>query len=413
MKFIKKIFYYEKTALKHNVFHLFGLRIKLRNNCYIQHSEPVFTKNDKFLLKISLLNNYNNPIFHYSSFGLVNAGDNILVPALQKSINSTVLNRFNFINECIHNVIDDNDIYLINNSNGLIIGGGGLFLKDTNPNNVSGWQFPISKEQIEKIDAPIYVLGVGYNRFRNQDDFIDLFKDNINALVQKASFIGLRNSGSIRALKKYLNKNLHYKLSFHPCSTTVLSKMYEIPKETNNNFIALECAFDRANLRYGNRKDEILTSVAKVAKELSKKYEIRYYSHMTSDLEMLPFLDKVGVEYSVVNLDGALSVNQFLKLYSEPKLVIGMRGHAQMIPFGCTTPILSVITHDKLAWFLEDINHPEWGVDVLDDNFEKKLLNSAFYILDNSDLIKLQIESEKEKLYEITKQNYNRCFESM
>jgi hypothetical protein len=39
-----------------------------------------------------------------------------------------------------------------------------------------------------------------------------------------------------------------------------------------------------------------------------------------------------------------------------------MRGHAGMIPFGCGTPIISLVSHPKMAYFLADIERPEWGV---------------------------------------------------
>ncbi|MCC9690569.1 hypothetical protein [Streptomyces sp. MNU103] len=53
-------------------------------------------------------------------------------------------------------------------------------------------------------------------------------------------------------------------------------------------------------------------------------------------------------------------------LYARTRLVIGMRGHAGMIPFGVGTPIVSLISHPKMAYFLADIERPEWGVSVHD-----------------------------------------------
>ena len=51
-----------------------------------------------------------------------------------------------------------------------------------------------------------------------------------------------------------------------------------------------------------------------------------------------------------------------------------MRGHSQMIPFGLRKNILSIVSHDKLKWFLEDIDHPEWGVDVRENDFKNKFI---------------------------------------
>ena len=82
-----------------------------------------------------------------------------------------------------------------------------------------------------------------------------------------------------------------------------------------------------------------------------------------------------------------------------------MRGHAQMIPFGCGTPILSVVSHDKMQWFLDDIGHPGWGVDVQDPEFEQKLMSLADDVYDNYTLYMEYIANSKEVLWEITQKN--------
>jgi len=44
--------------------------------------------------------------------------------------------------------------------------------------------------------------------------------------------------------------------------------------------------------------------------------------------------------------------------------MLGIRGHAQMIPFGVNTKNISLRTHEKLAYFLEDIDAMDWYIDV-------------------------------------------------
>jgi polysaccharide pyruvyl transferase WcaK-like protein len=101
------------------------------------------------------------------------------------------------------------------------------------------------------------------------------------------------------------------------------------------------------------------------------------------------------------------STKKIIDFYAKPKLVIGMRGHAQMIPFGCNTPILSIISHDKMQWFLDDINHPEWGIDVLDENFENELSDKILKILNNWQYYYSNILLEQNKLWNITSKNIN------
>lgn len=344
-------------------------------------------------------------ITHVSAFTYGNAGD-ILLPVVLQDLFNEKIGVKKWKNKHVFTVINSKIINRFNHSDALLIGGGGLFLKDTNPNNLSGWQWSCSIGNLKKIESPIIMFAVGYNRFRGQQEFEPIFTEHLNEFVAKAKFIGIRNHGSIEKLKTYLkSEELKDKLVFQPCMTTLISKIYPSFCDYNSkqDFIAFNCAFDRENLRI--ESDKILKSIAKVALELSKTTEIRYYSHMVSDLKILPYFDELKVPYKLVEFS---SPKQIIEEYSKPKLVIGMRGHAQMIPFGCNTPILSIISHDKLQWFLNDINHPEWGVDVVDNEFEKKLLQKSLINYSNFQVKIAEIKEEQDKLWQISLKNLQR-----
>lgn len=213
----------------------------------------------------------------------------------------------------------------------------------------------------------------------------------------------MRNHGSIESIKSYLdNFELKKKLVFQPCMTTLTSCIYPYLEkyDKKENCIAFNCAFDRSELRKNNEK--ILEAIAKVALALSKDTKIRYYSHVISDEQILPYFDAIGVKYELVHFH---NVRDIVREYTKPRLVIGMRGHAQMIPFGCNTPILSIISHDKMKWFLDDIHHPEWGVDVLEPNFEELLLQKAKKLYMETDSLFPILVKEQQYLNEITIDN--------
>ena len=123
---------------------------------------------------------------------------------------------------------------------------------------------------------------------------------------------------------------------------------------------------------------------------------------MPSDEKALPYFDELGIKYELVRLN---NVKQIVECYSKPRLVIGMRGHAQMIPFGCLTPIVSIISHDKMQWFLDDIEHPNWGADVLDPDFEEKLLDASIQAYNNYESRIQNLKIAQEKLWKITTDN--------
>ncbi|GMA25065.1 hypothetical protein GCM10025864_28240 [Luteimicrobium album] len=58
-----------------------------------------------------------------------------------------------------------------------------------------------------------------------------------------------------------------------------------------------------------------------------------------------------------------------------------MRGHAAMIPFGLGTPVLSIVSHPKARYFLEDLGRTEWGFEVNDDGLADELLERSSEVL--------------------------------
>lgn len=344
-------------------------------------------------------------VVHISADTTANVGDQILVKCLRDLVEQKT-GAVNWSSISVRNPVNANYIEMCNRSKAIVLGGGGLFLKDTNPNEISGWQWACSAEDMSRIDVPLYVMGVGYNRFRGQDDFEPYFTESINTIVEKSAFFGVRNHGSIRAIQSYLREDLRDKVVFHPCATTVISKLYQLPeRHVESPFIALNCAFDREELRFGDKKDEIMLGIARVLKQLSSSYVIKCYAHCSSDAEVCRYLDAVGVGYELVELTRALTEEEYLRYFTEPELVLAIRGHAQMIPFGCITPTVSMISHDKLAWFLEDIEHPEWGVEVLDEQFEEKLLEKSLYMLNNREKVCEEIILAQEQLWDVMQNN--------
>ena len=96
---------------------------------------------------------------------------------------------------------------------------------------------------------------------------------------------------------------------------------------------------------------------------------------------------------------------KIIEEYAKPKLVIGMRGHAQMIPFGCKTPIVSIVSHNKLQWFLDDIGKPEWGADVLSETYEEDLRTRVFIALENTQDEIAFISKKQKELFDVSVKN--------
>ena len=85
-----------------------------------------------------------------------------------------------------------------------------------------------------------------------------------------------------------------------------------------------------------------------------------------------------------------------------------MRGHAQMIPFGLRRPILSIISHDKMKYFLEDIKQLDWGVEINSLDLEKKFEKYLQYLEHKPSELHKQIEIAQQKVWEETKNNFKK-----
>ena len=118
----------------------------------------------------------------------------------------------------------------------------------------------------------------------------------------------------------------------------------------------------------------------------------------------MPYLDVHEVPYELVKLYNVTS-KTIVEAYTKPALVMGMRGHAQLIAFGCGTPTISLISHNKLKFFLEDIGKPEWGLEVDDPALDKKITALSQEMLAQPDSIVAHIDSWQQKFYEVSLTN--------
>lgn len=348
-------------------------------------------------------------VAHYGLHEPGNAGDTMLFAAVRQA-----LERHRRVRWSLEPLWDDITPLVIERLNAqaraIVVGGGGLFLPDTNENGKSGWQWACPTELIEQIDVPLIVYAVGYNTFRGQQGFAPVFRDNVNALVRKSTFIGLRNKGSVQALSNHLEPGLAEKLSFQPCPTTVMRQLYPDLVRTEHprgrRVLALNTAFDRYALRLGKDGPEALAAVARAIRRADEAgWQIKLAVHVAPrDATVLPWLVRAGVDFEEVNLHRA-PPEAVIRFYRDVDLTVGMRGHSQMIPFGLGNAIISLISHDKLRWFLDDIGHPEWGVEMGRPDLEDALSDKIQQVGDTLSEVRGHVRGAQEELWQITKAN--------
>ena len=348
-----------------------------------------------------------NTLTHVTYYACGNAGDTVLSECVRQTFR-LFDNNVGFHLFGVNEKVDSDTILKINLDMGVIIGGGGLFLPDTNENSISGWQWAISKEQLNAIKKPIIVFSVGYNYFPGQIPS-SLFIDNLNELIYHSQFVGLRNNGSVEAIKKLIDPSLHEKVVYQPCTTTIIDNIFPSDNHSKRNGkrIAVNMAFDRIEKRLGNNYEAKLSSIARAIKAIEDRgYQIYYIAHCYEDLRFIPYLEEARVSYVAKDISTWFP-NKIIDMYRSIDMVIGMRGHAQMIPFGAGCKILTLGSHDKMRWFLEDICCLDWYIDLIQSkSIEEDILKAFINIQEeNSNRTDLRLRTEREKLWEITCDN--------
>jgi len=349
----------------------------------------------------------NNKTTHITYYrGWENTGDTVLSKCVRDVYNVNSKGLKWDLNKITHPVNSDL-INRINSSKSMVLGGGGVLIPDTNKNAISGWQWAISKEQLNQIKVPIILYAIGYNYFPNQEPN-EFFIDNLRHIVSKADFIGLRNHGSIRKVSELVGENLEAKLKFQPCPTTIIRKLYKnIPEKEKSKNIAVNIAYDRYEKRFGSDIYQILDQISSALKDLeSRGYKIYNVCHLSADSRFELSLNKHQVNYSTVYLNYKLPFEVY-KFYNNMELVMGMRGHAQMIPFGLNCKIISLGSHDKMRWFLEDIEATEWYLNIREDisNLKHNILEKTIGQLEDSEIIDEKLRVKQDYLLDITNTN--------
>lgn len=338
--------------------------------------------------------------------GEENAGDKVLPEAVRSCFTADT-GPDHWHQQHAHLLVDEAGLERLNARRAVIVGGGGLFLPDTAPNGNSGWQWNIPDDVLARITTPLAVFAVGYNVFDGQRYRRERFADSLRALVERSAFFGLRNHGSVARVRELLPASLREKVRYQPCPTTVAHHLDPRLAEpaAREDTVLINCAYDRAGLRFGHDYGHFLAEMAAAVRAMSASTQVRYAAHMPADER---FVDDLRREHGLtlpVEPLYLLSNDAVRDLYRRTRLVIGMRGHAGMIPFGCGTPVISLVSHPKLAYFLADIDRPDWGVSVHERALGARLAERARAVLADHPAAVADVRDRQRMLWSVTRDN--------
>jgi lipopolysaccharide biosynthesis glycosyltransferase len=359
----------------------------------------VVTRSDPAGISLSHAAFYVDPLGNY--------GDALLPVAVREVVNH-VRGVAEWHGVHVHQVFDDAAVDEVNQTSGLLVGGGGLFLPDTSPNGSSGWQWNVPDASLDRLDVPLGLVAVGYNLFPGQQFVGSRFRESLTRVVQRADFVGLRNRGSIERVRDLLPADLADRVTFLPCPTTVLGLVPGTPHSdpagasAPRDVVYLNVAYDRSALRFKDEYASFLSEINTFVTGLAGTAHVRIGAHTIPDERIA--VDLFREHGTRVGVDSfyRLGIEQTTRLYREAALVVGMRGHAGMIPFGLGTPIVSLVSHPKLRYFLEDIGRPEWGLDVATPHLGNRLVELSSDVLGSQGRYRAHVSDARAALYETT-----------
>jgi hypothetical protein len=330
----------------------------------------------------------------YAVGGKSNSGDFFLGPATKSRFESIVEKEVQWKNFDVRKTVTQSDVDYFNTFDYLVIGGGGLFLPDTNPNKVSCWQWGCSENFYSKIEAGIYIIAVGWNHFYGQDITMpsrnsilttdmsrhNIFRKNISSLLENSAYFTMRHNGDCEKLKQIVEQEHHKKINFEFCPViNYIKDKYASGFKSGGIYHAFEIKDDRPQRRY------LGTTIQKVYQELlvyiryllEKGEKIAVMSHDGSR-SFAGFLKGNGVPFVLLN-NTVANEQKIIENYSQVKKLYCTAGHSQMTAYALGLPFHSLIGHDKLEYFLKDT-----------DNFDE---DRYTYINDNDLAAKIALQA--------------------
>jgi len=252
----------------------------------------------------------------------------------------------------------------------LIVGGGGVIMRREQDESLSGWQFNIRLGDLMRLRIPLIVWSIGLNIFPYDKSLSNEVWWHIGEVQKLSKLFSVRNFGTSDAFEKHgLNRP---EVTPDPAVYRRYEKVYGFSqyKKQNKFLLGLCWAGDRPNLRFCDGNYEL--TIDKLCREMSTFLEfvgdglVVYIPHLVEDRRFATyFRDRLGNKfidaselYPEMFPENLSFVPKLGGIYSEMDLVVGMRGHSNIIPFAHNTPFIGLGEHVKNKFFCAEHKVP-------------------------------------------------------
>ncbi len=309
-------------------------------------------------------------IYHYGGWGR-NYGD----LAIQAGMMATLQNCNTEFEEPIQFIpidlkqnspLDLDFIDLINcRGDMLLVGGGGLIMPGDGFVTRSGWQFNIYEEDLDLLKIPLVIYGIGYNLFPGDEKVMDESVRHFIKTREVAKLFSVRDYGTQDWL---INREL-WDIDVIPDPAMFCPRFFPNSNLQSQLCVGLCWAGDRMDQRFppsGDDKD-VIKKVSEILLEfLDKKGggRVVYIPHVGKyDWKGANLFEQylgdsfcnVAEEFPYLFPESLAQVPFIVGIYSMMDVVVGMRGHSNIIPYAQGVPVIGFGIHQKNQFFAKTV----------------------------------------------------------
>lgn len=304
------------------------------------------------------------------------------------------------------------------NFDGVVIGGGGIFPRRTNAAPDSGWQWNITVELLKKLKKPIIVFGAGNPAKFTPERFNPVFRKHINQTMSQSAFFGLRSQGAVDDMRGWLDEpEAATQLTLQPCPTTigrVLLPRIAGDGPVKDKRIGIQVGLEVAHVESGLQPGAIFPQLRDLITTLQGDgWEVEFVGHKRADMK---FFQEYGEELGITGrpLYGSTDVLfNGIRTYSQLPIILGARGHSQMIPFGLNNIPLSLSTNNKIRYFAQQIGHPEFLIDPWQEDFTGAALAQINTVDANRVALHKELAATQQSFVDTTTDNLSTIYERL
>jgi polysaccharide pyruvyl transferase WcaK-like protein len=298
------------------------------------------------------------------------------------------------------------DVLLFNNdADMLLIGGGGLI----HAFNGKTWMLHFPCIWLKFLSCPLVIFSVGHNQFTIDGRLPKNVVRNLIAVKKKALSFTIRNDKS-----KELMANEGFDLQEIPDPGFFLDRNYPRPS-ISNRYIIVQLTGDASQARGLNDNAIWREIVVAIDALVAQGFSIAFCPHVKGDIKVTEdVISSLKSRESVYVWDYYKSISddyisECLAYYKHAELVIAMRGHAQIIPYGMKIPFVTISNHRKHKDLAEVLGLGDYVYDVT----SKEAKGTLQKIIALALFHKNEIMNQQEKGMEIMHETMREFFKTL